>query len=113
MQITVPCHDGIGCLVQVNNNAKLQDWEGLRPHVSFPRYLRYLSWRSTSLLTRRASTFFLLHQLELACYIAAAFLRAHRMTRNHLRAFIGWSYQPGLQFFEFQAWLPAAGTCSL
>ncbi|KAG0575636.1 hypothetical protein KC19_5G019200 [Ceratodon purpureus] len=76
-------------LDQVENHSVLPDWEGLRSHVRFPRYLKYLSWRSTSLLSRRASTFFLVQRLELACYIAAAFLRAHRMTRNHLRDFIG------------------------
>ncbi|KAG0600449.1 hypothetical protein M758_11G035100 [Ceratodon purpureus] len=76
-------------LDKVVHHAVLQDWEGLGPYVSFPRYLRYLSWRSNSFLPKRLSTFFLLQQLELACYISAAFLRAHRMTRNHLRGFIG------------------------
>jgi hypothetical protein len=76
-------------ILQVVNHAVLQDWEGLRPYVSFPRYLRYLSWRSHAFLPERVSTFFLLQQLELACYISAAFLLAHRMTRNHLRGFIG------------------------
>lgn len=77
--------------LQVKHHTALQDWEGLRPHIHFPGYLKYFSWRSTSVLPRRASTYFLIQQLELACYIAAAFLRAHRMTRNHLRDFIGTS----------------------
>lgn len=76
-------------LWQVENHSVLQDWESLRPHVRFPRYLKYFSWRTTSLLPRRVSTFFLVQRLELSCYIAAAFLRAHRMTRNHIRDFIG------------------------
>ncbi|XP_024361415.1 sodium/hydrogen exchanger 8 isoform X2 [Physcomitrium patens] len=76
-------------LDKVKHHTALQDWEGLRPHIHFPGYLKYFSWRSTSVLPRRASTYFLIQQLELACYIAAAFLRAHRMTRNHLRDFIG------------------------
>lgn len=90
-------------LDQVENHSALPDWDGLRPHVRFPRYLKYLSWRSTSLLPRRASTFFLIQRLELACYIAAAFLRAHRMTRSHLRDFIGESDVAEAVFEESEA----------
>ncbi len=58
-------------------------------HVHFPHYLKYLHWRSASSLSQKVSTFLLVTRLELACYISAAFLRAHRVTRDQLRAFIG------------------------
>lgn len=85
-------------LDQVENYSGLQDWEGLRSHVRFSWYLEYLS-----LLPRRASTFFLIAQLEFACYIAAAFLRAHRMTRNYLRDFIGESFVAEAVIHESEA----------
>jgi hypothetical protein len=67
----------------------LSDWRGLCVHVHFPHYLKYLHWRSASSLSQKVSTFLLVTRLELACYISAAFLRAHRVTRDQLRAFIG------------------------
>lgn len=76
-------------LEQVARHDVLPDWEGLRHYVRFPRYLKYLPWRSSSFLHQKVATFLLVEQLELACYISAAFLRAHRMTRHHLREFIG------------------------
>ena len=76
-------------LGQVARHDVLPDWEGLRPYVRFPCYLKYLPWRSSSFLHQKVATFLLVEQLELACYISAAFLRAHRMTRHHIREFIG------------------------
>lgn len=71
---------------QVARDMPLQDWRGVKPHVQFPQYLR---WRSSSLLPQRLASYFIVGRLELGCYIAAAFLRAHRQAQCQLRDFIG------------------------
>ncbi|CAM6099086.1 unnamed protein product [Calypogeia fissa] len=73
-------------LDSVARDLPLQDWRGLKPHVRFPRYLK---WRSSSLLPQNLLTYLILGRLELGCYIAAAFLRAHRQAQCQLRDFIG------------------------
>ena len=64
----------------------LCDWKGLKAHVHFPSYYRLLQ---QSRLPQRVITYFTVQRLETACYICAAFLRAHRTARRKLREFIG------------------------
>eukprot|EP01018_Ginkgo_biloba_P028675 Gb_12290 [translate_table: standard] len=64
----------------------LLDWKGLEAHVRFPSYFKYLQMR---FLPHKLVTFFTVGRLELACYICAAFLRAHRIAQRQLREFIG------------------------
>lgn len=64
----------------------LCDWKGLRSHVHFPSYYRFLQ---TSRLPQRLVTYFTVERLESACYICAAFLRAHRIARRQLHDFLG------------------------
>lgn len=71
---------------QVALDLPMQDWRGLKPHVRFPQYLK---WGSSSLLPQRILTYLTVGRLELGCYIAAAFLRAHRQAQCQLREFIG------------------------
>ncbi|KAG6544478.1 hypothetical protein Mapa_014116 [Marchantia paleacea] len=73
-------------LDSVARHEPMLDWKGLRPHVQFPHYLK---WRSSSMVPKRLLSFFTVVRLELGCYIAAAFLRAHRQARHQLRDFIG------------------------
>ncbi|KAL3682883.1 hypothetical protein R1sor_000905 [Riccia sorocarpa] len=73
-------------LDQVARHEPVTDWNGLKPYVHFPHYLK---WRSSSLLPHRLLSYFSVVRLELGCYIAAAFLRAHRQARRQLREFIG------------------------
>ncbi|MCL7031164.1 hypothetical protein MKW94_005020 [Papaver nudicaule] len=64
----------------------LCDWEGLRSHVHFPSYYRLLQM---SICPRNLASYFTVDRLEFACYICAAFLRAHRIARRQLHDFIG------------------------
>ncbi|CAA6664256.1 unnamed protein product [Spirodela intermedia] len=64
----------------------LCDWRGLKTHVNFPSYYRFLQ---ISRLPQRVVTYFTVERLESACYICAAFLRAHRIARRQLHEFIG------------------------
>lgn len=64
----------------------LLDWKGLETHVQLPSYFKYLQMR---FLPQKLVTIFTVERLELACYICAAFLRAHRIARRQLREFIG------------------------
>ncbi|KAJ9546903.1 hypothetical protein OSB04_019446 [Centaurea solstitialis] len=59
----------------------LCDWNGLKANVHFPNYYKFLQ---TNLIT-----YFTVERLESACYISAAFLRAHRIARQQLHDFIG------------------------
>lgn len=70
----------------VASHKTLLDWKGLETHVQFPSYFKYLEMR---FLPQRLVTFFTVERLELACYICAAFLRAHRVARRQLHEFIG------------------------
>ncbi|BBN12428.1 Na+:H+ antiporter [Marchantia polymorpha subsp. ruderalis] len=74
------------CLDLVARHEPMNDWKGLQQHVHFPQYLK---WSSQSMLPQRLLSFFTVVRLELGCYIAAAFLRAHRQARHQLREFIG------------------------
>ncbi|KAB2620121.1 sodium/hydrogen exchanger 8 [Pyrus ussuriensis x Pyrus communis] len=64
----------------------LCDWKGLKAHVHFPNYYKFLQ---TSICPRKLVTYFTVERLESACYICAAFLRAHRIARQQLHDFIG------------------------
>ncbi|GAB4848155.1 Son of sevenless 1 [Ancistrocladus abbreviatus] len=64
----------------------LCDWKGLKANVHFPNYYRVLQ---TSICPQKLVTFFTVERLESACYICAAFLRAHRIARRQLHDFIG------------------------
>lgn len=72
--------------MDVVSSEPLCDWKGLKSHVHFPTYYRYLQM---SRLPRRLVTYFTVERLESACYICAAFLRAHRIARRQLHEFIG------------------------
>ncbi|XP_024466552.2 sodium/hydrogen exchanger 7 isoform X6 [Populus trichocarpa] len=64
----------------------LCDWKGLRSNVHFPSYYKFLQ---ASIFPQRMVTYFTVERLESACYICAAFLRAHRIARRQLHDFIG------------------------
>lgn len=64
----------------------LCDWKGLKANVNFPNYYRFLQ---TSICPQKLITYFTVERLESACYICAAFLRAHRIARRQLLDFIG------------------------
>nr|AVZ44366.1 SOS1 [Fagopyrum esculentum] len=64
----------------------LCDWKGLKSQVNFPSYYRFLQM---SIFPRKLVTYFTVERLESACYICAAFLRAHKIARRQLREFIG------------------------
>ncbi|GLJ39011.1 hypothetical protein SUGI_0795200 [Cryptomeria japonica] len=70
----------------ISTHEKLLDWKALKIYVQFPSYFKYLQMK---FLPQKLVTFFTVQRLELACYIAAAFLRAHRIARRQLREFIG------------------------
>ena len=75
----------------------LCDWNGLKPNVHFPNYYKFLQ---TSTFPRKLVTYFTVERLESACYISAAFLRAHRIARQQLNDFIG-NYHIGLICISF------------
>ncbi|KAI3717473.1 hypothetical protein L1987_69112 [Smallanthus sonchifolius] len=62
------------------------DWNGLKAYVHFPNYYKFLQ---ASTFPRKLVTYFIVERLESACYISAAFLRAHRIARQKLLQFIG------------------------
>ncbi|XP_073024492.1 sodium/hydrogen exchanger 7-like isoform X7 [Primulina eburnea] len=64
----------------------LCDWKGLKSYVNMPNYSKIL--RST-IIPQKLVTLFAVERLESACYICAAFLRAHRIARRQLHDFIG------------------------
>ncbi|WOH15660.1 hypothetical protein DCAR_0935203 [Daucus carota subsp. sativus] len=64
----------------------LCDWKGLKANVHFPSYYKFLQ---TGLFPQKLVTYFTAERLESACYICAAFLRAHRIARRQLHEFIG------------------------
>uniref|UniRef100_A0A6M2ENP4 Cyclic nucleotide-binding domain-containing protein n=1 Tax=Populus davidiana TaxID=266767 RepID=A0A6M2ENP4_9ROSI len=66
----------------------LCDWKGLQSNVHFPSYYKFLQ---ASILPQRMVAYFTVGRLESACYICAAFLRAHRIARRQLHDFIGGS----------------------
>ncbi|XP_065880812.1 sodium/hydrogen exchanger 8-like isoform X2 [Euphorbia lathyris] len=68
------------------SHGSLSDWKGLKANVQFPSYYRFLQ---SSICPRNLVTYFIVGRLESACYICAAFLRAHRIARRQLHEFIG------------------------
>lgn len=64
----------------------LCDWNGLKSNVHFPSYYKFLQ---SSICPRKLVTYFTVERLESACYICAAFLRAHRIARQQLHDFLG------------------------
>ncbi|XP_026662993.1 sodium/hydrogen exchanger 7 isoform X2 [Phoenix dactylifera] len=72
--------------MDVVSSEPLCDWKGLKSNVHFPSYYRFLQM---SRLPRRLITYFTVERLESACYICAAFLRAHRIATRQLHDFIG------------------------
>ncbi|KAJ6981894.1 hypothetical protein NC653_025096, partial [Populus alba x Populus x berolinensis] len=66
----------------------LCDWKGLQSNVHFPSYYKFLQ---ASICPQRMVAYFTVERLESACYICAAFLRAHRIARRQLHGFIGGS----------------------
>lgn len=67
----------------------LCDWKGLKSYVSMPNYSKFLR---SSIIPQKLVTLFAVERLESACYICAAFLRAHRIARQQLHDFIGKNY---------------------
>ncbi|XP_068662664.1 sodium/hydrogen exchanger 8 isoform X2 [Aristolochia californica] len=78
----------------------LSDWKGLKSHVHFPSYYRFLQM---SFCPPKLVTYFTVERLESACYICAAFLRAHRMARRQLHEFIGNSEIAAIAIRESEA----------
>lgn len=72
--------------LDVVHHEPLCDWKGLKSNVHFPNYYRFLQG---SMYPKKLVTFFTVERLESACYICAAFLRAHRIARGQLHDFIG------------------------
>ena len=68
----------------------LCDCRGLKPHVNFPNYYNFLH---SKVVPRKLVTYFAVERLESACYISAAFLRAHTIARQQLYDFLG-MYNP-------------------
>jgi len=84
------------------------DWKGLKSHVHFPNYYRFLQ----SICPPKLVTYFTVERLESACYICAAFLRAHRIARRQLHDFIGIIHMGNAQllaekWFSFSRPFPA------
>ncbi|KAI4381489.1 hypothetical protein MLD38_007557 [Melastoma candidum] len=68
------------------SNGPLCDWKGLKMHVNFPSYYKFLQ---SSICPPKLVTYFTVERLESSCCICAAFLRAHRIARRQLHDFIG------------------------
>ncbi|KAL1568679.1 Son of sevenless 1 [Salvia divinorum] len=64
----------------------LCDWKGLKSHVNIPNHYKFFQ---SSIVSQKLVTYFTVERLESACYICAAFLRAHRIAREQLHEFIG------------------------
>lgn len=64
----------------------LCDWNGLKTNVQFPSYYKLLQ---VGFVPQKLALYFTVERLESACYICAAFLRAHRIARWQLHDFLG------------------------
>lgn len=64
----------------------LCDWNGLKSNINMPNYYKFLQ---SSIVPQKLVTYFTVERLESACYICAAFLRAHRIARQQIHDFIG------------------------
>ncbi|KAM0964342.1 hypothetical protein ACFX2C_020402 [Malus domestica] len=78
----------------------LCDWKGLKAHVRFPNYYKFLQ---TSIFPQKLVTYLTVERLESACYICASFLRAHRIARQELHDFIGDSEVASIVINESEA----------
>ncbi|XP_068469556.1 sodium/hydrogen exchanger 8 isoform X3 [Phaseolus vulgaris] len=72
--------------IDLASSEPLFDWKGLKSSVHFPSYYKFLQ---SSMFPPKLVTYFTVQRLESACYICAAFLRAHRIARQQLHDFIG------------------------
>lgn len=68
------------------SHESLCDWRGLQSYVNIPNYYKFFH---TNVVSKKLVTYFTVERLESACYICAAFLRAHRIARHQLQDFIG------------------------
>ncbi|XP_058184288.1 sodium/hydrogen exchanger 7 isoform X4 [Rhododendron vialii] len=78
----------------------LCDWRGLKAHVHYPHHYKFLQ---TSICPQKLVTHFTVERLESACYICAAFLRAHRIAQRQLHDFIGDSEVSSMVIKESEA----------
>ncbi|KAJ6721369.1 hypothetical protein OIU85_024458 [Salix viminalis] len=74
--------------IDLASQERLCDWKGLQSIVHFPSYYKLLQ---ASIFPQKMVTYFTVERLESACYICAAFLRAHKIARRQLHDFIGGS----------------------
>nr|AVA17734.1 SOS1-like protein 1 [Populus ilicifolia] len=72
--------------IDLASHEPLCDWKGLQSNVHFPNYYKFLQ---ASIFPQKMVTYFTVERLESACYICAAFLRAHRIAQRQLHDFIG------------------------
>ncbi|XP_019460039.1 PREDICTED: sodium/hydrogen exchanger 8 isoform X2 [Lupinus angustifolius] len=72
--------------IDLASDEPLCDWKGLKDNVHFPNYYNFLH---SGRFPPKLVTYFTVERLESACYICAAFLRAHRIARQLLHDFIG------------------------
>ncbi|BAT74234.1 hypothetical protein LR48_Vigan252s004700 [Vigna angularis] len=72
--------------IDLASSESLCDWKGLKSNVHFPSYYKFLQ---SNMFPPKLVTYFTVQRLESACYICAAFLRAHRIARQQLHDFIG------------------------
>lgn len=72
--------------IDLVSHEALCDWKGLKSDVNIPNHYKFLQ---SSIVPRKLVTYFTVERLESACYICAAFLRAHRIARQQLHEFIG------------------------
>ncbi|XP_027344134.1 sodium/hydrogen exchanger 8 isoform X2 [Abrus precatorius] len=72
--------------IDLASSEPLCDWKGLKDNVHFPNYYKFLH---SNMFPPKLVTYFTVQRLESACYICAAFLRAHRIARQQLHDFIG------------------------
>ncbi|XP_057962922.1 sodium/hydrogen exchanger 8 [Malania oleifera] len=86
--------------IDLVSHEPLSDWKGLKSHVQFPNYYKFFQ---TSICPQKLITYFTVEKLESACYICAAFLRAHRIARRQLRDFIGESEISSIVINESEA----------
>ncbi|GLT41157.1 hypothetical protein SLA2020_152420 [Shorea laevis] len=72
--------------IDVASHEPLCDWKGLKAIVNFPNYYKFLQ---TRMFPQKLVTYFTVKRREPACYICAAFLRAHRIAQRQLHDFLG------------------------
>lgn len=82
--------------IDMASNEPLCDWKGLKDNVNFPYYYKFLQ---TGMFPQKIVTYFTVERLESACYICAAFLRAHRIARQQLHDFIGKCFSLSMHSF--------------